>query len=322
MADSIGGNLLEDIRARLHSPVAVLCGGDAAEREVSLKSGRACCDALLAAGVDARLIDTRGDWLGRLQRAGIRHSFLALHGTGGEDGTVQGALSCLGVSYTGSGVLASALAMDKWRCKLLWRALGLPTPPAEMLRPDSDWAAVIEALGGRVIVKPVHEGSSIGMSVAESAAELREAYLAASRYDAEVFAERWIAGAEFTVAVLGDDALPVIRLETAHTFYDFDAKYVSDQTRYLIPCGLAQSAEESIRALALTAYRSLGCVGWGRVDVLQDAGGEFQLLEVNTIPGMTDHSLVPMAAAAAGMSFGELVLRILALSLQPGGAAR
>ncbi len=311
--------LVKRLRARLQSPVAVLYGGDAAEREVSLKSGRACYDALVSAGVEARLIDTREDWIARLQREGIRHSFLALHGTGGEDGTIQGALSCMGVSYTGSGVLASALAMDKWRCKLLWRALNLPTPAAQMLRPDSDWERVIDALGGRVIVKPVHEGSSIGMGVAGTADELQDAYRAAARFDAEVFAERWIHGREFTVAVLGNETLPVIGLETSHAFYDFDAKYRSSQTHYLIPCGLDAAAEARVGALALAAYRSLDCAGWGRVDVLQDGEGTFQLLEVNTIPGMTDHSLVPMAAAAAGMSFVELVVQILAQSLGQNG---
>jgi D-alanine-D-alanine ligase len=307
--------LVQAIEAALCSPVAVLYGGTAAEREVSLKSGRSCHQALRQSGIDARLVDTREDWITQLRESGFRHSFIALHGPGGEDGTIQGALDSLGISYTGSGVLASALAMDKWRCKQMWRGLSLPTPASVVLNGDSDWSQAMQTLGGRAIVKPAHEGSSIGMSVVDDAAQLKQAYDTAASYDSLVFAEQWVEGGEYTIAILGQQALPVIKLETDHSFYDFNAKYLADDTRYLIPCGLPAEQERALGELAVAAYQSLDCRGWGRVDVLQDAGGQFQLLEVNTVPGMTDHSLVPMAAKAAGYSFDELVLQILAASL-------
>jgi D-alanine-D-alanine ligase len=307
--------LLQAIEAALQSPVAVLYGGTAAEREVSLHSGRCCHEALCRSGIDASLVDTREDWISQLREGGFRHSFIALHGPGGEDGTIQGALTSLNISYTGSGVLASALAMDKWRCKQLWRGLSLPTPASIVLGADSDWQLAMQQLGGRAIVKPAHEGSSLGMSVVDDAAQLQQAYYTATEYDALVFAERWIEGGEYTIAILAQQSLPIIKLETEHSFYDFNAKYLADDTRYLIPCGLSAKEEQALSQLAVAAYQSLACCGWGRVDVLQDAAGQFQLLEVNTVPGMTDHSLVPMAAKAAGYSFEELVLRILAVSL-------
>ncbi len=307
--------LVQAIEAALCSPVAVLYGGTAAEREVSLNSGRCCYEALRQSGIDAHLVDTREDWITQLREGGFRHSFIALHGPGGEDGTIQGALEFLGISYTGSGVLASALAMDKWRCKQMWRGLSLPTPASVVLNSDSDWSQAMQTLGGRAIVKPAHEGSSIGMSVVDDAAQLKQAYDTAASYDSLVFAEQWVEGGEYTIAILGQQALPVIKLETDHSFYDFNAKYLADDTRYLIPCGLPAEQERALGELAVAAYQSLDCRGWGRVDVLQDAGGQFQLLEVNTVPGMTDHSLVPMAAKAAGYSFDELVLQILAASL-------
>ncbi len=316
--------LAQAVAARLQSPLAVLYGGTAAEREISLKSGRFCYEALCDSGIDTVLVDAREDWITQLRQAGLRHAFIALHGPGGEDGTIQGALGSLGISYTGSGVLASALAMDKWRCKQLWCGMELPTPACIQLFADSDWDDVMQKLAGRAIVKPAREGSSIGMAVVEKSSELQQAYHAAAVYDSLVFAERWIDGGEYTVSIVADETLPVIKLETDHGFYDFDAKYVADDTRYLIPCGLAPEQEAVLQKLSLRAYQSLGCSGWGRVDVLQDAAGRFQLLEVNTIPGMTDHSLVPMAARAAGYSFEELVLRILASSLDlqvsPGSA--
>lgn len=309
-------SLSRTIAAKLRSPVAVLYGGTAAEREVSLNSGRDCYEALCRSGVDAVLVDTRDDWMLQLRDEGLEHSFIALHGPGGEDGTIQGALESMAISYTGSGVLASALAMDKWRCKQLWQGLGMATPDSICLAADSDWSAVLERLAGKAVVKPAHEGSSLGMTVADSPELLQQAYEIAVAYDKLVFAERWIEGGEYTVSIVGERVLPVIKLETDRGFYDFDAKYLSDDTRYLMPCGLAVDAEKVLIDLSLRAYQSVGCQGWGRVDLLQDDEGEFQLLEVNTVPGMTDHSLVPMAASAAGMSYEDLVLQILAASLQ------
>lgn len=312
-------SLVQQVNAALKSPVAVLYGGSASEREVSLKSGSFCHDALVSAGVDAVLVDTRDNWMSSLDSAGIQHCFIALHGPGGEDGTIQGALDYLGVSYTGSGVLASALAMDKWRTKLLWSGLGLQVPASELLNANSNWQACLSSLGGKAIVKPAREGSSIGMSVAATAEELAEAWRFAAQYDDLVFAEQWIEGGEYTVGLLGEQVLPVIGLETDNSFYDFDAKYLADDTCYLIPSGLSAAEESSLSEMAKSAYQAVGCEGWGRVDAMRDAAGEFYLLEVNTVPGMTDHSLVPMAAKAAGMSFEELVVAILAESLSDKG---
>lgn len=292
--------------------VAVLYGGRSAEREVSLKSGAAVLRGLLEAGVDAYGIDAGVDLLQQLLATRPDRVFIALHGSGGEDGTVQGALEWLGIPYTGSGVKAAALAMDKLRCKQLWQGAGLPTARFAVLEAGSDWAAVLAELGGDVMVKPAHEGSSLGMARARSAAELEQAWRAAHAYDACVIAESWIAGAEYTIAILGARALPVIRLETEREFYDYEAKYLRDDTRYLCPCGLPAEREAELQALALRAFASLDARGWGRVDVMATADGQWCLLEVNAVPGMTDHSLVPMAAAAAGLSFAELVLEILA----------
>ncbi len=308
---------VETIRQQLTSRVAVLYGGTAAERDVSLVSGRAVFDALTRLGIDAELIDIRDTHWWRRVDGHFAHAFIVLHGPGGEDGTVQGLLQSMGITYTGSGVRASALAMDKLRTKQLWRGLGLSTPEFEVLTERSDFDAII-ARWGSVMVKPAHEGSSIGMSRAGSGAELRAAFAAASRYDAVVLAERCIVGAEFTIAVLGDRALPPIRLETDNTFYDYEAKYVRNDTRYLCPCGLVDSRLRELEQLALAAFDSVGCEGWGRVDVMQEGGDRFFLLEVNTVPGMTDHSLVPMAARTAGLDFDALVLEILRLSLARG----
>ncbi|MFZ5654624.1 MAG: D-alanine--D-alanine ligase [Pseudomonadota bacterium] len=291
--------------------VAVLCGGRSAEREISLKSGAAVLDGLLAAGVDAYLLDAGDDLLARLIAAPPAAAFIALHGRGGEDGTLQGALEWLGIPYTGSGVKAAALAMDKLRCKQLWQGAGLPTADFRVLGRDSDWARVLAELGGDVMVKPVHEGSSLGMARARSAAELAAAWRAAAAYDDAVLAESWLTGAEYTVAILDGRALPAIRLETDREFYDYEAKYLRDDTRYLCPCGLAPAAEAELQRLALAAFASLDGRGWGRVDVMADGTGRWALLEVNAVPGMTDHSLVPMAARAAGLSFPELVVEIL-----------
>lgn len=302
------------LQQRLTTPVAVLYGGNSAEREVSLESGRACFEALRNLQIPATLIDTQQrDWWLRIGGQ-IDHVFIALHGRGGEDGTVQGLLETLGVAYTGSGVLASALAMDKLRTKQLWRGLNLSTPEFEVLSATSDWQEIVDRFG-RVMVKPAHEGSSVGMAKVSSAEELKAAYFAAEKFDAVVLAERCITGAEFTVAILGGRALPAIGLETDHVFYDYNAKYIASDTRYLCPCGLSAEKEAELQALALAAFNSVGCRGWGRVDVMQDAAGKFYLLEVNTVPGMTSHSLVPMAAQAAGLDFNRLVATILAESL-------
>ena len=292
--------------------VAVLYGGTSAEREVSLASGTAVLNALRGAGVDAEGIDAGRDLVSRLEDMSPDRVFIALHGPGGEDGTVQGALEFLGLPYTGSGVLASALAMDKWRTKLLWRGLGLPTARFAVLREGMDWSRVLEDLGGTVMVKPAREGSSIGMAKADTSEQLAAAWRAAARHGSSVIAEAWLSGAEYTVAILNGEALPAIKLETDRGFYDYEAKYLRDDTRYLCPCGLTPEREAELKTLSLSAFDSLGCRGWGRVDVMLDGSGEFQLLEVNTVPGMTDHSLVPMAARASGMDFGQLVLRILA----------
>lgn len=291
--------------------VAVLCGGASAEREISLKSGAAVLAGLCAAGVDAYLLDAGDDLLAQLIAAPPAAAFIALHGRGGEDGTLQGALEWLGIPYTGSGVKAAALAMDKLRCKQLWQGAGLPTADFRVLDRDSDWTRVLAELGGDVMVKPVHEGSSLGMARARSAGELEAAWRAAAAYDDAVIAEAWLAGAEYTVAILGARALPVIRLETDREFYDYEAKYLRDDTRYLCPCGLDAAAEAELRRLALAAFASLDGRGWGRVDLMADGAGRWRLLEVNAVPGMTDHSLVPMAARAAGLSFPELVVEIL-----------
>jgi len=238
-------------------------------------------------------------------------AFIALHGRGGEDGTIQGLLEWLKIPYTGSGVMASALGMDKWRTKLLWQAAGLPTPAAALLDADSDWQAIMDQLGGEAIVKPAHEGSSIGMFKALDAATLQHSYEQAAELDGLVLAERWIQGAEFTVAVLQDQVLPPIQLKTTHSFYDYEAKYEANDTQYLLPCGLSADKEDELKALARKAFDLVGCRGWGRVDVMQDQQGGFWLLEVNTSPGMTDHSLVPMAARAVGLAFDDLVIRLL-----------
>lgn len=291
--------------------VGVLYGGSSAEREISLKSGSEVVRGLRTAGVDVLPMEVSDDVVERLLSERPDRVFIALHGPGGEDGCVQGVLELLGIPYTGSGVLASALAMDKVRTKQVWQGMGLPTPRFAELNENSDWAATIAKLGGRAIVKPAHEGSSIGMSQAGSAEELQAAWHAAQQYDGMVLAEEWIEGSEFTVALLGADVLPPIRLETDNTFYDFEAKYLSNETRYLCPCGLDSKREAALKQLARRAFDSLGCSGWGRVDVMQRADGKFELLEVNTVPGMTDHSLVPMAARAVGIDFPTLVVRIL-----------
>ncbi len=301
-----------------YGKVAVLLGGKSAEREVSLKSGSMVLAALRSRGVDAHAFDPAERGLEELLEQRFDRAFIALHGRFGEDGTIQGVLEWLGIPYTGSGVLASALAMDKLRTKLLWQASGLPTPPHELLGAESDWRQVAARLGLPLMVKPVSEGSSIGMSKVKHAEALDEAYALAVNYDRIVIAEKFIEGTELTGAILGDEALPLIRLETERDFYDYQAKYVADDTRYILPCGLAQEKEREIRALCLAAFRALGCRGWGRVDLMLDRANNPYLLEVNTAPGMTDHSLVPMAARAAGLAYEDLCLRILELAAADG----
>jgi D-alanine-D-alanine ligase len=294
--------------------VAVLLGGRSAEREVSLKSGSLVLQALRARGVDAHAFDPAERGIEDLIAGGFERAFIALHGRFGEDGTLQGALEWLGLPYTGSGVLGSALAMDKLRTKLVWQASGIPTPPWELLAAGADFKIVSARLGLPLMVKPVNEGSSIGMSKVRAAGHLEEAYALAVNYDREVIAEKFIEGTELTAGILGEEALPLIRLETPREFYDYEAKYIAEDTRYLVPCGLPAEREREIQALCLKAFRALGCSGWGRVDLMLDRDGRPWLLEVNTAPGMTDHSLVPMAARAAGLSYENLCLRILEAS--------
>lgn len=295
--------------------VGVLYGGQSAEREISLKSGAAVMAALKRLGVNYVDVDIGSDGISQLQQAKLDRAFIALHGPGGEDGRIQAVLEYLGIPFTGCDVQSSAIAMDKLRTKQLWRGVGVQTPDFVLLNEKTSWQLVIEQLGGDVMVKPAHEGSSIGMARVDSAEALANAYRKASEFDAVVIAERVIRGAEYTVAILAGEALPPIRLETNHHFYDFDAKYLAGDTRYICPCGLDEVRESAIRAQALEAFTSIGCRDWGRVDVMADEEGEFYMLEVNTVPGMTDHSLVPMAAKAKGMNFDELVLKVLMESL-------
>lgn len=295
--------------------VAVLMGGQSAEREVSLKSGAAVYQALIRQKVNAHEIDVGHNILSVLASGHFDRVFIALHGRGGEDGTIQGALEILQLPYTGSGVMASALAMDKLRTKYAWMGQGLPTPGYCTLTADTDFDDVVAKYGLPLMVKPAHEGSSIGMAKVTKAEQLKPAYENAAKYDSEVFVEQWITGKEYTVAVLDGEALPVIRLETPNEFYDYDAKYVADTTGYHIPCGLDEAAEKELQALAVRAFNGIGARGWGRVDVLCDEKGKPYLIELNTIPGLTDHSLVPMAAKHRGISFEELIIRILQTTL-------
>jgi D-alanine-D-alanine ligase len=294
--------------------VAVLLGGRSAEREVSLNSGAAVLAALLRSGVDAYPFDPATQNLQALVDDGFDRAFIALHGRYGEDGTVQGALELLGIPYTGSGVMASALGMDKWRSKLVWQAGGVPIPDYALLDERSDWNAVAQRLGLPLFVKPANEGSSVGISKVTKASELPAAYREAARHDPLVLAESFIGGGEYTVAILGEQALPVIKIEPAKDFYDYEAKYLRNDTRYLCPSDLSAAQEAEMQRLAKQAYALIGGHGWGRMDFLKDTAGKLYVLEANTSPGMTDHSLVPMAARQAGLSFEQLVLRILELA--------
>jgi D-alanine-D-alanine ligase len=295
--------------------VAVLMGGSSAEREVSLVTGAAVHQALRNRGVEAAAIDATGDLVAQLRDGGFDRVWIALHGRGGEDGTLQGLLEFLGLPYTGSGVLGSAIGMDKLRTKRLLHGAGLPTARYGVLRDEADLAEVVAQLGLPLMVKPATEGSSIGMSRVDRAGQLPEAWRLAGGYGGEVIAEEWIAGPEYTVAILDGQALPAIRIEAQGRFYDYHAKYVSDETRYVCPAGLAQADERALADLALAAFDAVGCRGWGRVDLMVHPVAGPMILELNTVPGMTSHSLVPMAAAAAGIGFDELVWRILETSL-------
>ena len=297
--------------ARNFGKVAVLLGGRSAEREISLQSGQAVLTALLESGVDAQAFDPAQQSLEMLKHQGFDKAFIALHGRFGEDGTIQGVLEWLGIPYTGSGVMASALAMDKWRTKMVWQAAGIRSPRFEILQENSHFEQVAENLGLPLIIKPAREGSTIGLSKVHHKEDVAAAYRLAAQHDALVLAEEFIAGKELTVAILGETPLPVVRIEVAGDLYDYEAKYLSDATQYFCPSGLSAEQEKAIQQQALQAYRVLGCEGWGRVDLILDAAGEFYFLEANTSPGMTNHSLVPMAARTAGILFAELVLSIL-----------
>ena len=292
--------------------VAVLFGGTSAEREVSLNSGSRVLAALQGQGIDAHAFDPASQPLDALK--GYDRAFIALHGRHGEDGTIQGALEVMHIPYTGSGVLASALAMDKFRTKLMWRAAGLPIPDYAVLTADSDFAEVEEQLGLPLFVKPAHEGSSIGITKVKQRGALKAAYEAAAKLDPLVIAEKGVMGGEYTVGIIGDEAMPIIKIEPATEWYDYEAKYNRDDTQYLCPCGLPEAQEMEIRQGALEAFRVLGGRGWGRVDFLMDEDGKHYFLEVNTAPGMTDHSLVPMAARVSGLDYPALVRRVLELA--------
>lgn len=296
--------------------VAVLMGGDSAEREVSLKSGAAVTSALVSAGVDAFSRDVQGSLLNVAKDPDFDRAFIALHGRGGEDGIVQAILSEAGLPFTGSGVLASSLAMDKLRTKYVFEGCGLPTPRFRAMEAEGEADDILAALRAPLSVKPSREGSSIGIRKVSTREDLVDAYREAAAHDTHVLVEEWIEGAEYTVSLLQGHALPAIGLSTDNTFYDYEAKYLSDDTNYRIPCGLATEDELRLQQLSLEAFRVLGCRTWGRVDIMQDDEGQFWLLEVNTVPGMTDHSLVPMAADAAGYGFSELVVRILRDTLE------
>jgi D-alanine-D-alanine ligase len=294
--------------------VAVLMGGRSAEREISLRSGNMVLGALRKKGVDAHVFDPREQNLEQLHAQKFDRAFIALHGRFGEDGTVQGALEYLGIPYTGSGVMASALAMDKWRTKLIWLASGIPTPGYALLDGATDHTALASALGLPMIVKPAREGSSIGVSKVTSIEKIGAAFELARECDDIVIAEQFIAGVELTVGIFGDEPLPLVRIEAPQGNYDYQNKYFGNATKYHCPCGLPPELEQAIQQQALAAFRLLGCSGWGRLDLMLDSEGKPWFLEANTIPGMTDHSLVPMAARARGIAFEDLVLGILELA--------
>ncbi|RUO37541.1 D-alanine--D-alanine ligase [Aliidiomarina shirensis] len=299
--------------------VAVLAGGNSAEREVSLRSGAAILQALCDEGVDAFLFDPAEQPLFGLAELDVDRVFIALHGRGGEDGQVQAVLEVMDIPYTGSGILACALTMDKSKTKALWHGLGLPTAAASTVSANDlgsvDCAALLARLGGKVMVKPAHEGSSIGMGMARTADELAAALKEAARFDGDMLVETWLSGPEYTVAVLDGEALPAIKVQTPNAFYDYAAKYQDNSTQYICPAELPEEQEQKVRDLAVAAFNAVGCKSWGRVDMMMNSNGQLQLLELNTVPGMTTKSLVPMAAKQVGMSFSALVLKVLATTL-------
>ena len=306
----------EHIKSGYYGKVAVLMGGRSAEREISLQTGMTILAALRRQGVDAWEIDAGETVVSDLVEGGFDRVFNALHGRGGEDGVIQGALETLGLPYTGSRVLGSALSMDKVRCKWIWQSLDLSTPEFKLIRSERDLHTAVQELGLPLMMKPVHEGSSLGAAKVIAAQGLKEAWLNAIRYDDEVMCERWISGGDYTVGILNGHALPTIKIETDREFYDYQAKYLDDDTRYLCPCGLPQEKDAELAGLALKAFDSIAAGGWGRVDILLDDNERPYLIDINTVPGMTDHSLVPMAARQAGMDFDSLVLQVLDTSMQ------
>ncbi len=296
--------------------VAVLYGGISAERDVSLSSGEAVIAGLTSCGADVLAVDLNENAVTQLSNIKCDRAFIVLHGAGGEDGRIQALLEWMGIPYTGSGVEASALSLNKIRTKLVWKGANLPTPEFEILNANSDFTGVLKALGGEVFVKPATEGSSIGMRCVDSVESLREAYEFAAGFDAHVLAERKINGREFSVSILNGVALPAIELKVKNAFYDYEAKYVSDQTEYICPAAISDEEDGCLKALAMNAFEVLGCEGWGRIDFMRDENGKFYLLEANTVPGMTSHSLVPMAAKAVGLSFSELLQEVLVSTLE------
>jgi len=296
--------------------VGVLCGGLSPERPISLQSGEAVLSGLIEAGVDAVKIDIGADAVDQIRSARINRAFLVLHGPGGEDGRMQSLLEALGIPYTGSGVAASALAMDKYRTKLMWRGARLPTAEFELLGPDSPWSEVLKKLGDKVMVKPANEGSSLGMSIAKTADELQAAFVDATAHDSIVIAERWLPGREFTVPVIGDKAYPPVEIVSEQEFYNYEAKYLSDRTQYICPAPVDAIVSEEMQRVSLEAFNTLGCSSWARIDLMMDEDDELMLLEANIAPGMTSHSLVPMSASVAGLNFSQLVVKILETSVE------
>lgn len=302
---------MKGVNANKYGKVAVLMGGDSGEREISLKSGAAVLKALLENGVDATGIDVNLEIFNTLREQNFERVFIALHGCGGEDGAIQGGLEILKLPYTGSGVMASGICMNKLMTKQIWASANIPTPKFVNLDEADDYQSVKAELGSVFVVKPSQEGSSLGIHKISNEQEFNYATQDAQQFQGQLMAEKWIEGEEYTIGVLHDEPLPVIKLQTPHDFYDYEAKYQSNDTQYILPCGLSASQENELKQSALKAFKATEASGWGRVDVMMDKHQQPWFLEVNTVPGMTDHSLVPMAAAYVGIAFDQLVLKIL-----------